>query len=246
MQAPKNVGEVELWVASAGYGLLALGDRVQPYGASFRTGDEDSVVQSADEASEWWAALARSRFPGVGPHGRTLADLVEEDPWASLIVVVSPPYLAALSDDIDAASEAIDDPDRLVVISAGARSVSPAVSRHLLEVDARLQSEVGGSMISLNVRIAQDLLKRRRRKGVSLSAAQSVYRRIQGHLDKFQYPERRRISDSGVIKFIEKKLGVNPGASRSPLLTELRNSGYACSQERFAKLFDQAQVTLYD
>jgi hypothetical protein len=246
IQAPKSVGEVDLRVASAGYGLLELQDRVQPYGASFRTGDEDSVARSGEDATRWWAALAGAKFPGIGSHARTLAELVEEDPRASLVVVVSPPYLAALSDDIGAASEAIYDQDRLVIISAGARSVSASVSRHLLDVDARLQGEVGGSMVSLNVRIAQDLLKRRRSEGVSLTAAQSSYRRIQDQLDKFQYPDRARLSDAEVLQFIEKKLGANPSASRTGLLKQLRGSGHACEQARFAQLFEQAKVTLYD
>ncbi|MDN2648135.1 hypothetical protein OB909_22725 [Klebsiella pneumoniae] len=54
---------IELWVLSAGFGLLKHGDAIVPYQATFATGHKDSIPLFSDKYGkksfyqEWWGKL---------------------------------------------------------------------------------------------------------------------------------------------------------------------------------------------
>ena len=54
---------VELWVCSAGYGLIPASAPSAPYAATFTPGNADSVPDGAEGASAWWNALASWEGP---------------------------------------------------------------------------------------------------------------------------------------------------------------------------------------
>lgn len=240
-------GAVRLWVISAGYGLLTPDDQVQAYGASFSAG-VDSVVRSGSDLPLWWEELASHQPKGVGNHPRTLRDIVDGDRDSSLLVVGSPPYLKAVQEDLVAAISALRDSDRAAVVSSGGRDRLPRLDANLLDVDARLQSIVGGAMPALNVRIARDLLERDARRrdsnGLSLSWAQQTYGRLQAELEEFRYPERKKLSDRDVLTFIASEVRRDHSSTKTGLLRKLRESGQACEQSRFATLFNRTVASL--
>jgi hypothetical protein len=230
---------VELWIMSAGYGLLSLEDCIQAYDATFSSG-ADCVVGDSSHLPQWWEELSKHSPPGVGRHPRTLQDLAGSDPNASLLVAASPPYLAAVQEDLVRAADSLDSSDRLIVVSGGARERFPLLNNHLLGVDARLQAEVGGAMQSLNVRIARDLLQRGNGEALSLSETRHHYKKLQEQLDPFSYPERAKLGDADVLTFIKGELELDPSTSKTRLLRKLRANGSACEQSRFSNLFSDA------
>ena len=220
-----------LWIASAGWGLIPSDAPIQPYSATFSTRHPDSVAHDAVGTQEWWDALAAWDGPTPGA-ARSLTELVTEHPRDRVLLVLSEPYFTACGGDLtDALTVAAD--SMISVIAAGVPA-EPGWAEWQLPADARLQHHLGGSLGSLNVRIAADLLasgmqdhagmRQRLRRKLATAPALPTY-------------ERRRMSDDEVTAFIESRIATDPDISHTRLLRELRAAGMACEQARFAALF---------
>jgi hypothetical protein len=221
---------VKLWVCSAGYGLIPAEALVRPYAAAF-SGQADRVPGGSEGARDWWHTLAA--WEGPAPEQpRTIRLLAARDPSAYFMVVLSSPYLDACRDDIAAAATSVTDPQRFMVISAGARHSGP-LANLMVPADARLQAFMGGTRQALNARIADHLLS----EGIGERA--QACRHLAQLLAK-QPPisryERKQLSDQEVKEMISHRLIQMPGMSASKMLRELRDAGFACEQSRFARL----------
>jgi hypothetical protein len=236
---------IRVWVASAGYGVLSLDDRIKPYSATFSSTHPDSISQkttSADRRSvfrDWWRLMAKWSGPHRG-NPRTIAAIARKTPDAPLIVVASENYLAAIEDDLRIALEELSDPDLLSIVSGGTKSLD-GLNGHLVPCDARLQAVVGGALRSLNIRVARKVISQSRESPITLPVLQkklSGLLRKQPELKRF---ERRPMSDSAVRAFIKGELQANSAACHSPLLRKLRDAGKACEQSRFAALYREVK-----
>jgi hypothetical protein len=222
-----------LWVCSAGYGLVPAGAFLRPYSATFTTGHLDSVGDNSRESSSWWRALAA--WPGPEPTApRTLEDLARREPNAVLLLALSSVYLAACAEDVQRAAAELASPEHLTIISAGTDPRGP-LERHLVPADARLQSALGGTRQSLNVRILARLLH---------EPTPLTHTEISGTLEgwlKAAPPlvkhERLPRTDAQVAGFIRRRLVAEPDATASRLLREFRDLGFACEQHRFAGIY---------
>jgi hypothetical protein len=148
------------------------------------------------------------------------------------VIALSASYVSACYDDL-LATIGYDEAGRVSILSAGA-SLHPEFGDALLPLDARLQPEVGGSRQSLNVRVLRRLLadgaiehEAMRRRLAELLEAQPPIR---------QY-EREAMTDVQVREYIRSGLATDPKASKTTLLRQLRDSGSACEQGRFGRLF---------
>jgi hypothetical protein len=221
----------QLWVCSAGYGLIPAGAQIRSYAATF-SGGSDRVPGGADGARLWWHVLAGWAGPAPG-QPRSIRSLAAADPSASFLLALSASYLDACRDDIAAAVGQVGDPDSFMVISAGARFPGSA-GVALVPADARLQAFLGGTRQALNARIAAYLLS----AGISSRAeATHCMTRLLAEQAPVTRYERKKLSDQEVIEMIACQLAQAPGISASRLLRELRDAGYACEQQRFAGLY---------
>lgn len=222
-----------LWVCSAGYGLIPAAAQVRPYSAAF-SGQQDCVPNGTSGARDWWQALTGWAGPAPG-QPRSIRELAASDPSASFLLALSAAYVDACRDDITAAATQLPDPDRLMVISAGARNTGPLADL-IVPADARLQAATGGTRQALNARIAALLLA----AGITSRAQATCYL---AELLAAQPPvpryERKQLSDNEVAEMIARRLAQVPGMSASRMLRELRDAGYACEQQRFAGLHRQ-------
>ena len=147
---------LEVWVCSAGYGLIPITAKIRPYAATFASNHPDSVELGLIETfprmarRTWWKHLANWEGPEPGSP-RHIADLARKHPNSIMLVAASTPYLDALIDDLEETSRVLDDPLRLAIFSAGGR-VHPTLDEQRIPCDARLQALLGGALGSLNVR----------------------------------------------------------------------------------------------
>src|SRR5262249_20102073 len=89
----RGVGfRTELWISSAGYGLVSSRARLHPYSATFAAHHPDTVVRPRKTAEErredlrtWWQGLARSSIVGI-PGPRCVADLFKASPRAYFLL----------------------------------------------------------------------------------------------------------------------------------------------------------------
>jgi hypothetical protein len=221
-----------LWILSAGYGLISAEARIRPYGATFSSGHADTVGSNGSRR-HWWKSLARWAGPEPGVP-RSLEQLAEQDPNATILMAVSPPYLDACSDDVTSAVRALRTPAQLLMVCIGAsRTTMP---EHMLPGDARLQHVLGGTRQALNVRVLAHLLREHRGPLTREAASDALYDLLVRQPALVQH-DRQRCSDTEVANYIRTHLRTDPSLTHSRLLRQFRNEGNACEQSRFASLF---------
>jgi hypothetical protein len=223
--------QATLWVASAGWGLIAANARIRPYSATFAAGHADSVPPGRDGTHVWWNAVAAWSGPETGAP-RSLTALVAAYPRDRILLVLSQPYFAACADDLTRALDAGGD-SQISLVAAGV-GAQPDLAAWQLPADARLQHRLGGTLGALNARIAADVLR------TGLIDHEAMRRHLTRMLAKapaLPVYARRGLSDAEVITFIRTRRAQNASVSRTALLRQLRDAGMACEQGRFAEIY---------
>jgi hypothetical protein len=239
-----------LWVCSAGYGLISPSCKILPYSATFSPMHPDSVckklkAQSSDQApSLWWQLL--SEWKGPSPEKqRRLAQLSEESSGSPIWVIASRVYLRAIAEDLIELANNLGDPDKLSIFSAGT-SLLPGLTKHLIPLDARLQTIAGGARVSLNTRLARKALLELRKSEPTHAALSRKFKRLLAQQSRLTKYVRTPMTDEEVQRFIKVAIKDDPQRTFSPLLRLLRDSGFACEHRRFASLFRKVQERLYE
>ncbi len=230
-----------IWICSAGYGLLSPQSKVCSYSATFSPGEPDSATRGFDSesrrvaAQQWWSALAKWSGP-KHTELRSITAIADTYPTVPLLVVASPDYLHAIEQDLVGAVRSLATSSLLLIASAGIKTFGK-LTDHLLPCDARLQSCLGGTRASLNIRIAKRLLQNMGRGPIILEQQKSQLRRLLDKQPAIKHYGRRAMTDEQIRDFIRLESKKNRGASRSLLLRKLRDGGRACEQSRFADLY---------
>lgn len=221
----------DVWVASAGFGLVHISTKLRPYAATFSSGHPDSVAlpECADvsvetQLSEWWSALqSEPRLPTVG-----LDQVAQRGP---VVLAASRPYVSAMRHEIAAAASV----GQIVIASA---SPAPAAVAHLCPpANGRLRQILGGSMQSLNVRLAEAIVLNVDAAELTVGTASTFVGSLSVRAPESVRYDRRPLSDEEVVLFIRQQLALGSASSWSPLLRALRDNGMACEQRRFRRLF---------
>lgn len=240
--------DAAVWVCSAGYGLIGLDTEVKPYSATFSPMHPDTMckwrTQPAGSASAaraaWWQLHTRWSGPEASLP-RSLAHLTAKYPRVPLILVASQVYLKAMTEDLQAAAKSLCDPDLLCIISAGTDHL-PGLDTYLLPCTAALQAEVGGSLHSLNVRLARAALAEARDHPLQASRMRARFAERVAAAPPRRLYQRKVVTDGEIRRYILNGLSKDPGVSWSLLLRRLRDGGRACRQERFSALFKVAKT----
>lgn len=235
----------QIWVCSAGYGLLSLDDKVPSYSATFSGSNPDSVVAKSkvlDRRSglaDWWDSLCKWPKSTLRPK-RSVQSLAVASPDTPLIVIGSDEYLFAMQRDLQAALAKLSSPNLLSIFSAGCKQLD-GLDGNLIPYDARMQNCVGGALRSLNMRVARWALEECGRAKPTKKVLQKRVSEQLKNQPAFAMPIRKPITDDAVRKFILRELNRDPRACHSPLLRKLRKQNKACEQKRFANLFHEVK-----
>jgi len=220
---------IRLWACSAGYGLIPAEALVRPYHATLTPGQADSVP---GPPASWWSLLSEWPGPASG-YPRTIRALVAADPAAVFMFVLSKSYLRACGTDIASARESIADPDRLFIVSAGARPEGD-LATSIVPADARLQARFSGTRRALNARIGANLLA----EGIRCKGEAAAYlARLLAAQPPIPHYDRKRQSDREILDLIARRLAQAPATSAHRLLRQFRDAGLACEQRRFSQLY---------
>lgn len=228
------------WVASAGYGLLPTTTPITPYSATFACGQPDSVhpartTSQVDASQVWWQQLGCLALPkATSP--RSVHRLARTDPRAALVVVASPDYIRAMRRDLLAARDALATPHLLTLISNRSMSADLELSPHLVPVDERCRTVLGGTMVGLNARTALSLIEWAHEGPLTAPRLRERYESMVSGAERPPMPNRERIDDEDVVAFLRAELARSPRAGWALLLRTLRGRGRACEQARFREL----------
>ncbi|MFJ1749959.1 hypothetical protein ACIOJD_27510 [Streptomyces sp. NPDC088116] len=216
--------KTQLWVASAGLGLQPVEPETETapaYAATFSRQHADSVATSAVENAQWWSHLQ------AGTGRATLQELGQR---GSVLMALSEVYASAMEEELLALG-ALEGEALLI---GGLREV-PGV--HRVRSDAGLRHALGGTLTSLNVRMAASWLEHSRVGSLTSPATQKAWNEWAAATMKPEQYNREPMSDEDVIVFIRREAAKAPGISRTRLLRALRDGGKACEQSRFANLY---------
>lgn len=227
-------GVSQLWVVSAGLGLISSDLSIPNYSATFITNNPDSVGSSNQARSEWWELVCdwRRKISGVG----SITDLARANPYSIFLIALSSSYLDVIKDDLLSARLVLECPDNLIIISAGTRAM-PEMGSSLLPIDARFENLVGGARATLNARMLRYLVEnfdvrkcnaRKITKSLNITA---------NDLAKPKLFDRARLDDFEIAAFIRKQSKAIKKVSASNLLRILRDGGAACEQKRFHRIY---------
>ena len=238
-----------IWVCSAGYGLIGIDTPIKSYSATFSSSHPDTVCRwtrhpdiSPKDGSSWWEC--QQTWGGPDPSmPRSVADIAAGDSRSPMLVVASKGYMGAIGGDVQRAAERLTDPDLLSIISTGTK-VLPHLQNNLIPSNSSLQQTVGGSLLSLNVRLAKTLLSGIRPEELRASLLGAKSSRLVSEAGPLSRYPRERMADEAVKKYIKNSLKEDPGISLSSLLRRLRNEGKACRQERFSHWFKSIRAEL--
>jgi hypothetical protein len=224
----------QLWVLSAGLGLLSADQTIPSYSATFVNNDLDSVASDHLEKTDWWKLLVewRRELTGVG----CITDLALANPESVIIVAVSSTYLSVIKDDLVSARVALASPDSLLVISAGT-SRSPALGASLLPIDARFENFVGGARATLNARMLRHIVEKYKSRRISAPQVSEYLSIVATNLVQPRSFERLSLNDKQIAAFIRKQSKLIPRSSASAFLRILRDGGSACEQKRFHRIY---------
>ncbi len=211
--------EPTVLVASAGLGLIALESHAPAYAATFSLGKPDAVAHTVRGAEEWWEQLTRA------PKALNLASL-----RGPVLLVLSRTYALALARDLaELGASGVK-----AALVGGAFEI-PGITR--LSSDAGLRRKLGGTLGSLNQRMANHFLRLSHGPGDWLS--DDHLRRWTSWASEGRQKEvfdRRRRDDSEIKAWIRAMIADEP-MSATRALREYRWQGNACEQSRFGRLY---------
>jgi hypothetical protein len=229
---------VRLWICSAGYGLIRPSTRINSYQVTFAQSTIDSVTNGAKDRGAlqtWWTGVCSYRIPGDLGIPRSFTDLALKYPRTPLIVALSADYLNAVEVDLGGVLQHSFFQRHLSIISCGTSSKRIRWKNNLLPCDGKFSASLGGTLTSLNARVARFLFESRANAKPSVDRMAALVRSIETRTVAPQ--SRTPQSDHDVTKFISKRLQKSPTISKTKLLQQLRAAGKACEQKRFGELY---------
>lgn len=217
--------EVDLLVASAGLGLRSVEDRTPSYAATFASSQPDSVVSNPAESQDWWALL----------NSVDSASKLNEIGSSPVLFVLSDGYARAIHQDLVRVARKSAD----CLIVGGWKDVD-GMSR--VPADRALRSSLGGTVSSLNLRMARSWWAQRKSSALVGPNDHETWTRWRTSVRVVESWGRRPATDRELSDLAATLKESDPTMSASRALRVVRDSGIACEQKRFGQIFHSTGV----
>ncbi|PXW50399.1 hypothetical protein DFO55_12470 [Grimontella sp. AG753] len=144
----KTTPNLDLWVISAGMGLLHCSEKVIPYDATFN--------KLPFAPSSWWETLTEAT-QGIR-RSCSIAQLMQTHPGDNFVISGSPVYVAAVELDINSGLASLINPlAQLKVITSSA--YKGMLEPYLVRSHAGMLSSLNANMVSLNIKLAKSIIQ---------------------------------------------------------------------------------------
>jgi hypothetical protein len=231
---------VQVWICSAGYGLIRPGTPIKAYRATFARGEDDYIASGLPEDEHalhrWWDGVCSYRFATQTNVPRTISGIAATFPRTPILVALSADYLKAVAEDLAAVLVRPYFRDHLSIVSCGTPQPHALWKHHLLPCDASMAASLGGALTSLNARVARHLFQSLENTELTvetLTKAAASIGRTEGGSTRSRSPR----SDNDVAHFIRAHFAKFPSTSKTRLLQQFRDQGRACEQKRFGAIY---------
>lgn len=225
--------EIKLLISSAGYGLIDSLKKINSYQATFSKGNENSIHNFKSDVvstptTVWWNKVNNY-------------DTSSLDKNASIFITVSYEYLIAMENTINELIENFGEKVFIIVLSKG--ELPETYNKNLLHFDTRFNSFEKGTISSIIPRFSKWLFQEIVDNNLELNN-----QILQNHIDNFlsnfstyTTPDRIQLTDEKILGLIKNQIEIKNITSKTKGLKDLRSEGYACSQERYGKLFTKVK-----
>lgn len=233
---------IDLWVISAGLGLLHYKDNVVPYKATFAVGYDESIPLYSQEYvgksfhRTWWKEITnRSIFKSK--HPTSIVELMKKKKKDYYIICGSPDYINAIElDVINGLEYLVDAKKQLLIITS--KKINDRLIAYLFKTNQNMAQWLGCNMLMLNISVAKYLVMEFTSK--QLNNLNELSQKLVEELQKL--PERKvkkgvRRNSEEVKAFILTLMEQNPGISATYALREFRDSGNSFEEKRFRAEF---------
>ncbi|MFV8907329.1 hypothetical protein ABQ333_19020 [Serratia fonticola] len=233
---------VDLWILSAGLGLLHHKDKVIPYKATFAVGYEESIPSYSHEYvgktfhRTWWKEISeRSCFKSQ--HPTSITELMKKNNRDFFIICGSPDYINAIElDVINGLEYLVDSKKQLLIITS--KKINNRLEGYLFKTSQKMANWLKCNMLMLNISMAKYIIND------FTSNKSNDLNDISLHIsdDLSELPEREikkgiRRSPEEVNHFILKMMHQEPGISATHALRTFRDSGNSFEEKRFRAAF---------
>jgi len=236
--------KAELWVVSAGLGLVHGEEPVPGYDLTLSWGSESSirrkVTHGSFNATQWWSDLARRKRPKRSLHNLVLAHTEDQ-----IVISIPGSYLELIEQDLLALDASQLGRVRLV----GPMNTDECAERLrplVMPYDDRFNgpdSPSPGTRADFPQRVARHFLEQILAESTSADMNEHA-RRVRFSLSSMSWPpqfERRQLGDDDIVKVIL-LCWDRAEAQSTKMLRILRDEeGIACEQGRFGDLFRRAR-----
>lgn len=231
----------QLWVLSAGFGLIRAETPLPVYNLTLSPGSEASLPRLGDDSAAqaargWWQALETCPENNTSEPGG-LVGVLSRHPHCRFLITGSRSYLALVAEALNAAVADAEIQAEQFILSSVWRPPG-LVGERTVQYSGHLAAVLGCTMVSLGAVVAHRLLAQNLAFDVTV---------MQQHLDRMagmpcERVKVRRLSDEQVVMHIRQIQAAHPEAVHSASQTlQLfrRQYGLSCAQKRFSALYKQ-------
>lgn len=233
---------VDLWILSAGLGLLHHKDKVVPYKATFAVGYDESIPLYSHKYvgktfhRTWWKEITgRSIFKGQ--HPVSITEMMQKNKKDYFIFCGSPDYINAIELDIINGVEYLVEPKKQLLIITS-KKINDRLVTYLFKTNQNMAQWLRCNMLMLNISVAKYIVDEFTSNKLTDLNELSV--KLESELKEL--PEREikkgiRRSLEDVNDFILNIIRQEPGISATCALRTFRDSGNSFEEKRFRAAF---------
>jgi queuine/archaeosine tRNA-ribosyltransferase len=243
--------DAQLWILSAGHGLINSKDKIIPYDVTFQDPRDGvpsvltRIVTEVDSETKrkalqaWWHLLIKSKSKTPVSLEELIGGAGNDDYF---LVILSKDYLDATFIDLEKALKAVRYPEQIAIIS---NNVNDPLAKRLkpnwLYADSRFVNLQGSNNTLVNAKIAWEVLWHmfQEREGLawwSVENFNNYLHHLSADLPSPKRPIREPSTDAQVEQFIRTELEQRE-TPFSRLHRKYRDSGRACEYTRFRGLY---------
>jgi len=223
--------KTELYIASAGYGLIHSEDEILPYNSTFASSTSNSISKFQNNSkinanTRWWNAINTFSF----------SSSTDE---SYFFVILPHNYLLASQDTIENLISIFG--NQVFIFIANNHSLPEFMKNNIIKFDSRFNNFQSGVISNMLQRAVLWLSNEIIIKDIPLCHA-SLQNHIEQEMSKYQtfvMPIRTKLSEEELYEKIKLMIQKENIQSASKGLKTFREMGYACEQKRFGKIFKE-------
>ena len=236
-----NDKHIELWILSAGYGLIHNSSMITAYDATFSKDSENSIHHTEFTNKEWWDKLHQTRDNTLFGCASINA-LIDKNKTDTFFIAASPDYLKVIEKELLLLIDSGKITKNNLFIISSKQPLHKKLMPFFFESNANFSSTVKGGRVSLNIRLAKYLLSKLTPCSINNKTILTKYNELKNNTQVVSVQQRAKLTDNEIKQFIKYELKNNSHLkmSSTSLLKILRNQNLACEQKRFTRLLKES------